>query len=1793
MKETGSIKIVEKIRFFRCILFAFLCSAVFASSSLAAGWVDLNSGVTVSPAPVTVGKNFTVSFALKEYRGESKTFEYVQLWIQDGSGNDLYDAAIWNNVSFSSLQQKNFSATTFLDPAYGRKPGSYRAIVRGKIAGDVPFNFGIISGSGAVNPRNFSAVPIIAQGPMSGPPGTTFTQWGEGFTANSTATLHFKKPDGTEYPTQPQAMDSTGHFETPYPSPKDKAPGQYTWWAVDGPTGISSNQVTYTIEKPPVNPAVAQSPISGVPGTIFTQWGTGFTPNSTATLHFKKPDGTEYPTQQQAMDSTGHFETKYTAPLDKAPGQYTWWAVDGPTGVSSNQVTYTIEKPPVNPAVAQSPMSGVPGTTFTQWGTGFTPNSTATLHFKKPDGTEYPTQQQAMDSTGHFETKYTAPLDKAPGQYTWWAVDGPTGISSNQVTYTIEKPPVNPAVAQSPMSGVPGTVFTQWGEGFTANSTATLHFKKPDGTEYPTQPQAMDSTGHFETKYTAPLDKASGQYTWWAVDGPTGVSSNQVTYTIEKPPVNPAVAQSPMSGVPGTVFTQWGTGFTPNSTATLHFKKPDGTEYPTQQQAMDSTGHFETKYTAPLDKAPGQYTWWAVDGPTGVSSNQVTYTIEKPPVNPAVAQSPMSGVPGTTFTQWGTGFTPNSTATLHFKKPDGTEYEPAQQPIDSTGHFETPYPSPKDKAPGQYTWWAVDGPTGVSSNQVTYTIEKPPVNPTVAQSPMSGVPGTTFTQSGTGFTPNSTATLHFKKPDGTEYEPKPQVIDSIGNFEIPYPSPKDKAPGQYTWWAVDGPTGVSSNQITYAIDTLTYKAWIDISSIPKDIVQSGISELAFNVVIKNIGTANLVGIPVKIEHETNFAVGFWNCYEEEKSENAVCSKNSFSVKGAIFSATIPVGGFITIRGRGDVASLPIVLTVTAHNTTKTVLRGPKIPADLTGTQEAMLCSEKGCCKNNECTPDILGIDKSKDTIVLTHGLQKSTDCNHENLWTGFKFAPAQAGYLLNEKYNGSVNVLQFFWKGACQEHGWFGVPTKTAYENARKNVYYAGEQLAYLLLHALSEKDSGEISYSGKIHFIGHSLGTAVTAYASNIFLRQAPNVKNAQVTILDYPNKDRIGKIAGFIFSSKEEKEFGFDKNFFASTLPLNLSRDGYHLLVDNYFAAEIELDTKIATAGVGTEINGPFFYNHHQIKNSEQIGILFLPNEGKVQNDHSGIHQWYRWSIKQNREINFYGENICSSQSWNELPLVAFDTATEQPIEILEKCCFMCDCKKLGELNPSVSPCDGGWHYSIIDGGTFPTPNGNEADKTSSFQIEPSNVTTYGCAAGGMVGSYICRETGTSAASSAMKTAAVAASVSEPPQSPERFYAEFDVNVPEFVRYISFDYTFTNVGDGDYVHLFAEGKSIWLMSGNIGQQGQKISSGPIPLRMTSGPNKLVVSLYGVGEKNAEFKIENLKFTAVKDTDGDKYADDDDEFPADRNEWLDTDEDGIGNNGDTDDDNDGFLDTDDAFSLNPKENADTDGDGIGDYADLDDNMYPDLAVISRSLNKTGLAPGEDFICWAAVKNKGTARTTSAPVRYYLSTDSTISTSDTLLGSSTAPVLNSGSTSWVRADLNAPNESGTYWLGSCVDAVSGDSNEANNCSFGFKITVATNLPDLTLSNLSAPYQVKTGERFSITFEVTNQGTLDSVQTTAEVRYVDTATLANLAPIRQESIPALAVNQTISRSPSIKAPCKAGDYLLSACVNPGENIERGENNNCELKYLVVRQGDEVCIEGEEKSSIFPAIDLLLK
>ena len=72
-------------------------------------------------------------------------------------------------------------------------------------------------------------------------------------------------------------------------------------------------------------------------------------------------------------------------------------------------------------------------------------------------------------------------------------------------------------------------------------------------------------------------------------------------------------------------------------------------------------------------------------------------------------------------------------------------------------------------------------------------------------------------------------------------------------------------------------------------------------------------------------------------------------------------------------------------------------------------------------------------------------------------------------------------------------------------------------------------------------------------------------------------------------------------------------------------------------------------------------------------------------------------------------------------------------------------------------------------------------------------------------------------------------------------------------------------------------------------------------------------------------------------DTDSDEVKDAEDAFPLDATEWQDTDNDGLGDNVDTDDDNDGLSDNDELFIFNTNPlSADTDNDGISDKKEIE-----------------------------------------------------------------------------------------------------------------------------------------------------------------------------------------------------------------------------------------------------------------
>ena len=132
------------------------------------------------------------------------------------------------------------------------------------------------------------------------------------------------------------------------------------------------------------------------------------------------------------------------------------------------------------------------------------------------------------------------------------------------------------------------------------------------------------------------------------------------------------------------------------------------------------------------------------------------------------------------------------------------------------------------------------------------------------------------------------------------------------------------------------------------------------------------------------------------------------------------------------------------------------------------------------------------------------------------------------------------------------------------------------------------------------------------------------------------------------------------------------------------------------------------------------------------------------------------------------------------------------------------------------------------------------------------------------------------------------------------------------------------------------------------------------------------------------------------------------------------------------------------------------------DWATTDSATAPDLAVGRPTVDDSTLETSDSFTLSATVRNDGDASSASTTLRYYRSSDSTISASDTAVGTDSVSGLSAGGSSDESISLTAPSTAGTYYFGACVDSVSEESDTTDNCSISVAVTVsAATEPDPT------------------------------------------------------------------------------------------------------------------------------------
>ena len=262
---------------------------------------------------------------------------------------------------------------------------------------------------------------------------------------------------------------------------------------------------------------------------------------------------------------------------------------------------------------------------------------------------------------------------------------------------------------------------------------------------------------------------------------------------------------------------------------------------------------------------------------------------------------------------------------------------------------------------------------------------------------------------------------------------------------------------------------------------------------------------------------------------------------------------------------------------------------------------------------------------------------------------------------------------------------------------------------------------------------------------------------------------------------------------------------------------------------------------------------------------------------------------------------------------------------------------------------------------------------------------------------------------------------------------------------------------------------------------------------------------------------------------------------------------------------------------------------GVGVTVSGDTSEAPDLIVESPSVDDDTPDAGASFTLSATVRNSGDGRSSSTTLRYYRSPNSTISSSDTQVGTDFVSGLAASARSEESISLTAPSSAGTYYYGACVDSVSGETNTRNNCSPGVGVTVSgdtSEAPDLVVESPSVDDDTPdAGGSLRLSATVRNVGDERSSSTTLRYyRSSDSTVSSSDTQVGTDFVSGLAASASSEESISLTAPSTPGTYYYGGCVDSVSG-ESNTGNNCSSGVRVTVSdddgggGDSYCRDGD--------------
>jgi subtilase family serine protease len=239
-------------------------------------------------------------------------------------------------------------------------------------------------------------------------------------------------------------------------------------------------------------------------------------------------------------------------------------------------------------------------------------------------------------------------------------------------------------------------------------------------------------------------------------------------------------------------------------------------------------------------------------------------------------------------------------------------------------------------------------------------------------------------------------------------------------------------------------------------------------------------------------------------------------------------------------------------------------------------------------------------------------------------------------------------------------------------------------------------------------------------------------------------------------------------------------------------------------------------------------------------------------------------------------------------------------------------------------------------------------------------------------------------------------------------------------------------------------------------------------------------------------------------------------------------------------------------------------------------NTYSRLIKIGTDLRITyfsvpsSVGAGQSITVTDTTKNQGGGPAGSSTTQFYLSTNSKVDGSDTLIGSRTVPALDAGTSSTASTTITIPEgtATGTMYLLAVADGedVVIETSETNNTYSRF-IKVG---PDLRITYFSVPSTSGPGQSITVTDTTKNQGGGSADSSTTQY-YLSKNSVVDASDtlLGSRNIPALTAGASSSSSTALTIPegTTTGNWYIVALADGEEAVvEVYETNNRYSRFI---------------------------